>query len=174
MNTGKIVLMKPPATNTEAGEAKGRVVNKYNLPKPPALNTEVGEAKSCVIRNGAEFTAFFNDFMWLDFHLSLWHLATDSSPGGDIGIYTDDCEAGFDAAVIVPYCEITLIPGDRPAGRFLPVKQNYLYRPEDRRVDFFVVRPEAEDAFLRVENLEESGQKTKLFDNLWVQIVNDL
>jgi hypothetical protein len=147
---------------------------KTRLSEPPSLNTEEGEAKSCVVFNNGEFTSFFNRFAWFDFRLSLWHMATSLSPGEDVGIYSDNCTLVLDGFVIVPYCEITLIPGDQPAGRFLKVKRNYLYRPEDRRVDFSVVRSEAEAAFLASGSLKAGQEKVKLFDNLWIQILDDL
>jgi len=149
-------------------------MNNQSLIEPLTLDEDGGEAKSCVVHDGMGFTCFFNKLAWFDFRLSLWYLATSLSPGEDVGIYSDTCDIDLGGAVIVSYCEITLIHGDKPAGRFLKVKQNYLYRPEDRRVDFSVVRPEAEVAFLNSENLKEGDEKIKLFDNMWVQVVDSL
>lgn len=147
-------------------------MNRYDLPEPPAMDSEVGTSRSCISYNNTEFLCVFNKFAWVDFRLSLWYMATSLSVGEDLGVYTDNCNAVPDGAVVVPYCEITLIGEDQPTGRFLKVKRNYLYRPDDRRVDFSVVRSEARSAFLTAEHLKEGDERTELFGNLWIKIVS--
>lgn len=147
-------------------------MNKYNLLEPTAMDSEIGTSKTCIFYDNAMFLCLLNKFAWFEFRLSLWDLATGLPVGEDIGIYSDACKVVPDGAVVVPYCEITLIGEDQPAGRFLKVKRNYLYRPEDRRVDFSVVRSEARSAFLTTEHLKEGDGKIELFGNLWMKIVS--
>ena len=149
-------------------------MNKYDLAKPLAMDSDIGRAKSCMFYNNAEFVCLFNRLAWVDFRSSLWYLATSLSVGEDISIYSEDCTIVPNEAVVVPYCEITLTGEDQPTGRFLKVKRNYLYRPNDRRVDFSVVRSEARSAFQITDHLKEDDEKTELFGNLWVKIVSQL
>lgn len=144
------------------------------LSAPPALNPEIGEAKSCILFDNHKFTVLMNKAAWFDFRSSLWSMATSLSPGEDISVSSDGFCKATNEAVVVRYCEITLIPGDQPAGRFLKVKNNFLYRPQDRRVDFSVVRPEAVEAFLASESLEAESRRIMLFHNLWLEVTSDL
>ncbi len=143
------------------------------LPQPPALNPEVGASNSCVVFNNESFTLLINKSAWFDLRSSLWIMATSLSYNEDISVSSNNCRVVPKGAVIVPYCEITLIQGDQPSGRFLKIKRNYLYRPEHGRVDFTVVRSEAEQAFLASESLGENNRSTMLFHNLWAEIVDD-
>ena len=137
----------------------------------PPLDYDESREKSRLYLQDGEFTVFVNEEALADLRWSLWWLAADAPRAEDVTISSFWEGQLADKGTEIPYCEITLI-GE---GSSHNPKSEYLLRLEDRRIDLFVTREPAKDAFFAVQNLgfDPPAQKSQIFGLLWIVPLTD-
>lgn len=126
------------------------------------------QTKICHHPNG--FFVCLNSLAWQSFRWDLWLLVVRLPIHEDISLETDDESPHLDFPT-VPFSEIQLVTKEEKKRDF--AEQNYTY--PGYRVDFYVTREEAYQAYLRFCAMVDEFNKPraiccKLFDNLWVQL----
>ncbi len=141
----------------------------------PPLDYDDSRAKSRLYLKDDEFTVFVNEEALADLRWSLWWLAAEAPQGEDVSIHSfwKGQLAGKGTEII--YCEIALT-GE---GRSHNPKSDYrlmLIDGDRHRLNLYVTREPAKDAFFAVQKLGFNGkatQKVQIFGLLWIVPLTD-
>ncbi len=138
----------------------------------PSLDYDDNQAKSCLYLKDGVFTVHVNEAALAALRWSLWWLAADAPRGEDVSISSFWRGDLVDQGTQIGYCEITLV-GE---GKSRNPKAPHKLRLEDDRLDLFVTREPAKEAFFAVQEVgfgKADPDRTQIFGLLWITLLPD-
>lgn len=137
----------------------------------PPQETDDRTSKGRLCLEDGEFSVFVNEPALAELRWSLWSLASQAVRGEDVSLPSGWKGPLRDEGTPIGYCEITLA-GE---GRSHNPKCDHLLRLEDNRLDLFVTREPAKDAFFLVRELDFSlpARRAQIFGLLWIVPLTD-
>ena len=138
----------------------------------PPLDYDDSRMKSRLYLKDDVFTLFVNEEALADLRWSLWWLAADAPRGEDASV-SSFWEGHLPGeGTQIGYCEITMT-GE---GRSHNPKCDHLLRLEHNRLDLFVTREPAKDAFFSASGLDCSrpAHREQIFGLLWIVPLADV
>lgn len=139
--------------------------------KPPLVHDEANEKSRLYLKDG-QFTAYLNEEALAGLRWHLWYLAAEASRGEDISLssfWQGDLPG---KGTEIGYCEMTLAGEGKSKN---PVAENLL-RLKDDRLDLFVTRGSANEAFFAVQALgfdRASAKKAQVFGLITLVLLPD-
>ena len=138
----------------------------------PSLDHDDSKIKSCLYLKENNFTVFLNEEALADLRWSLWWLAAEAPHGEDVSISSFWRGELVGEGTRIGYCEITLA-GE---GKSRVSEATHLLRLEDDRLDLFVTREPAKEAFFTAQEMSfdmTPANKTQIFGLLWIVLMPD-
>lgn len=138
----------------------------------PTLDYDEANEKSRLYLKDEQFTAYLNEEALAGLHWNLWWLAAQAPRGEDVSLssfWQGDLPG---KGTEIGYCEMTLAGEGKSKN---PVSE-YLLRLEDDRLDLFVTREPAKEAFFTVQALgfdRASAKKTQIFGLISIVLLPD-
>ncbi len=138
----------------------------------PALEHDEANEKSRLCLNDGQFTAYLNEEALASLLWHLWWLAAEASHGEDVSLSSFWQGELLGKGTAIGYCEMTLAGEGKSKN---PVAK-HLLRLKDDRLDLFVTREPAKEAFSAVQTLgfdKASAKKTQIFGLISVVLLPD-